>query len=781
MAIVLSGRTPIPVRYRDLSPLFATLTKTPGVWGYPSRFGTALAVSAKGTRCMIQVLSFHILAHFCAFLHFFALTKNSTCFFSIVSALLAKKLEVTSFKSKIFLFPSTAAPSRAQESGVQLAARSTFQLTPQQILKIAQLIPEQIQLPRQALNFGLRAPVHGVVQFTTHAILHVLAVLAHHDDWRLNRCEQGQNEIQQNKRIRIPRRPVQAYVDGRVDAAQDEKTNDERPRPAELHHGIRDAFGQRRFCFDHFVRVAHRAKAHEMLRGVELPPQHRQHIHSRMRLALQQRRDISAADFHALCILNGRRAGLMRRLLQHRREAKKLAVRRLIHHHFLLIFVDRGDSHFSRDHHVSLPARITHLVNALPRSEILQLHLRRQHRRLVFVEQSKQRDVFQHFGIASHRTPLLLELASCLVFQALESSATSNHRAPSKPDESRGFKKHSAKERNERYAATQQAGAETSLDNFDFDVLSRSMLRQQRSHSLCPALQSFRAAKRNDDRQHLFRRARHHRPFRIARRAAVWPNSIGEQRQPFQVQIVLADALVGFARASRAKYNFTDDVPEIIESNRQPAFHRNEIDNVHDGVDFGKALTSDDSPKEGFRGTAIPCGVFSQGLVGFADRFNLWRFQDPARKGQFLDFEFSLIHLREQCHWRRARLHARGHARQRRPRTFFLQARIDLHRHLWCCSTCLDVLRHGAFYSQKARNGERGNRKSCVRLYYVFSFCESAPGRFSGPFPAGASRGTEFTTSACYISREDFLAPISRRQQVMHAESGMWRSALSRQ
>src|SRR5260370_29139799 len=125
-------------------------------------------------------------------------------------------------------------------------------LSSQQIFEVAQLFPQQIQLPCQALNFRLGAPVHGVVQFTSHAILHVLPVLAHHDDRRLNGREQRQNEIQQDKWIGIPGRPAHAYVDRRIDAAQDEKTNNKGPRPAEQHHGVRDAFGQRRFCFDHF-------------------------------------------------------------------------------------------------------------------------------------------------------------------------------------------------------------------------------------------------------------------------------------------------------------------------------------------------------------------------------------------------------------------------------------------------------------------------------------------------------------------------------------------------
>ena len=52
------------------SPLFAILTKTPGVWGYSSHFGTARAVLPTGTPYIIQVLSFHVLTHsFALFLH----------------------------------------------------------------------------------------------------------------------------------------------------------------------------------------------------------------------------------------------------------------------------------------------------------------------------------------------------------------------------------------------------------------------------------------------------------------------------------------------------------------------------------------------------------------------------------------------------------------------------------------------------------------------------------------------------------------------------------------
>src|SRR5258708_38328282 len=90
----------------------------------------------------------------------------------------------------------------------------SFHLAPQQILKVAHLIPEQVQLPPQPLNFCLGAAIHGVIQFAPHTVFPVLPVLAHHDHRRLNRRQQRQNQVQQDKWIRIPRRPSHAHVDG---------------------------------------------------------------------------------------------------------------------------------------------------------------------------------------------------------------------------------------------------------------------------------------------------------------------------------------------------------------------------------------------------------------------------------------------------------------------------------------------------------------------------------------------------------------------------------------
>src|SRR6266550_8173038 len=92
-------------------------------------------------------------------------------------------------------------------------------------------------------------------------------------------------------------------------------------------------------------------------------------------------------------------------------------------------------------------------------------------------------------------------------------------------------KEHSAKLGDDRGDQTQQATADTSLDQLHLQVLSRSMSRQQRGHSLCPALETFLASKRNDDPQDVLRCRRHHRSFRITGRTSVRPGGVAEYRQ----------------------------------------------------------------------------------------------------------------------------------------------------------------------------------------------------------------------------------------------------------
>jgi hypothetical protein len=48
-----------------------------------------------------------------------------------------------------------------------------------------------MQLARDRLDLRLGPPVHIEIQLATQTIFRVLAVLAHHDDRRLHRCQHG--------------------------------------------------------------------------------------------------------------------------------------------------------------------------------------------------------------------------------------------------------------------------------------------------------------------------------------------------------------------------------------------------------------------------------------------------------------------------------------------------------------------------------------------------------------------------------------------------------------
>jgi hypothetical protein len=55
-----------------------------------------------------------------------------------------------------------------------------------QVFDVAYLFAEEIEFSSQALNVRGGAAVHLKVEFTAQAIFRVLAILAHHDDGRLD-------------------------------------------------------------------------------------------------------------------------------------------------------------------------------------------------------------------------------------------------------------------------------------------------------------------------------------------------------------------------------------------------------------------------------------------------------------------------------------------------------------------------------------------------------------------------------------------------------------------
>src|SRR5882724_8220008 len=256
------------------------------------------------------------------------------------------------------------------------------------------------------------------------------------------------------------------------------------------------------------------------------------------------------------------------------------------------------------------------------------------------------------------------------------------------------------------------------------DPSSRRVLLQERPKSLRPTFQIFHASERNNHRKNFFRGRRHHGALGIARRTAVRPDRIGEKRQSFQIQIVFADALVRFPGCSRAKHNFSDHMPQVVQSNRQSAFHRNKIDHVHYRINFRQTLTADHAPQQRFRRTAVARRIFSQRFIGRARRFLLRRRQHAARKRQLLNFRLPRFQLRHQRGRRRARLHVRGNAAKRRPRAFLLQCAIDFHNH-FAGTPMFQILQlPGAFYSRRC---EAAIERLRLDASLVLNFMDSRP------------------------------------------------------
>ena len=113
--------------------------------------------------------------------------------------------------------------------------------------------------------------------------------------------------------------------------------------------------------------MAQRANADELLGGMKLASQHRQHVHRRVRLALDQHQDVAAIDLDADRLLRRRGFGLMLGLLQHGGEAEELPRPGLVDDDFLIVVIHRRDAHAAGHHDVGAFRLGAHLVNALPR------------------------------------------------------------------------------------------------------------------------------------------------------------------------------------------------------------------------------------------------------------------------------------------------------------------------------------------------------------------------------------------------------------------------------
>ena len=115
-------------------------------------------------------------------------------------------------------------------------------LSSQQTTYIIHLFVQQIQFSRQPLNLRFGSPIHIEIQFAAQPVLSVLAILAHHDDRRLDRRQHGEKQVQQNKRVRIPSAAAPKYINQRVDRHQSQERNNKGPGPAKIRDRIGNPF-----------------------------------------------------------------------------------------------------------------------------------------------------------------------------------------------------------------------------------------------------------------------------------------------------------------------------------------------------------------------------------------------------------------------------------------------------------------------------------------------------------------------------------------------------------
>src|SRR5437879_8287517 len=110
-----------------------------------------------------------------------------------------------------------------------------------------------VQMPDLQLSFQIDL----VIVLRSQPITRLRAVLAHHDDWRLDGGQTGENQVEQNKRIRIKRSGSEQHG-VRTDPDEDKsaKCNEKFPTAAELGNAVGESLAESEFFFELLLDVA---------------------------------------------------------------------------------------------------------------------------------------------------------------------------------------------------------------------------------------------------------------------------------------------------------------------------------------------------------------------------------------------------------------------------------------------------------------------------------------------------------------------------------------------
>jgi len=110
-----------------------------------------------------------------------------------------------------------------------------------------------VQMPDLQLSFQIDL----VIVLRSQPITRLRAVLAHHDDRRLDGGQTGENQVEQNKRIRIKRSGSEQHS-VRTDPDEDKsaKCNEKFPTAAELGNAVGESLAESEFFFELLLDVA---------------------------------------------------------------------------------------------------------------------------------------------------------------------------------------------------------------------------------------------------------------------------------------------------------------------------------------------------------------------------------------------------------------------------------------------------------------------------------------------------------------------------------------------
>ena len=270
---------------------------------------------------------------------------------------------------------------------------------------VDELIGEEVNLAAERLDFGFGAAVDFEVELGADAVFVVLAVLAHHDDRRLDGRKHGEKKVEQDERVGVPRRAMhdnQHHAEDDVSGHGAKEEDDEGPGAAEAGDVVGDALAEGFLLVDEFIGTTYGATADDALGDVNVASEDGEHVEPGEGFFLKQRGEIVAVDLQAGGGFGGDGSRLVGRGFKHGGETEGFTVMRCGEDDFLPVFIEESDFDSAGEDDVGALALLASLVDALVGGEFANFNLGGEDVKLVVIEQREERDLAEFFGGAGH-------------------------------------------------------------------------------------------------------------------------------------------------------------------------------------------------------------------------------------------------------------------------------------------------------------------------------------------------------------------------------------------